>query len=1062
MTNNEGPSVPALMNLFVPPDKTPQVKNKKRIKTDEKTPLLLQAHEQPLNDSHEYDKENKDGGHEGRRAFLNHAEFSKNDNNQKGSAGDDPKQEKPGVLIWWKGFAKQHLQPTTFAGAFMFLLYHVVFCLALGSAITRPNSPGSILGPMAKTGALGIIFAAPLHIFRLGEDIPAIYPSIDLFLAPFLAEAAASVDKTLIEESGEDYPDLEFFATFAVITAIGMALSGGALLLGATFKLANLGSFLPYSVLCGFFSAVGVLLWALSFSVDTNGKNWKDVFFSGDIDLICDSLLHHFPALVIGILMNRLGPRHPFYVVLLIILTVATFYIVIWTTGASLKDAQDAGWFWNENALVYDKSFSVGLHSWVEPPAPFSMWYILFWNTGVVNWVAVQKGLSSMTTLAFLYLLRSSIHASALKKNISNLVRKEPRENISEVTDKSSSHDMASSLYQSIRISIHQVNASLALPSKPSSLNRKDRKESENLDIDDMVVSPQKNDEPPYDEIRAKMTGRSLEEIFIEYGYGLLLVAGVGGFGNCPTVATSNTMYAIGADGPAPQYGSVLLLVIFYMTDFSLVQYIPKAAFSALLVLGAVDTFVVWFYLSFRKTQDIFEWLVCPAIVVFSLVVGFLEAVFLGAGISLFVFVGSFFKVGVVKYNATGLEIRSTVERSPDTGEWLDTHGDLIQVLVLQNYLFFGNASSILNYIATMFEEVDEKNSINLNFSIAPLPRVLVIDFSLITGMDTSTVDIFNGIKELCNNNECKLFLSGLPSRMRQSLALGGVKPDSSKEVVKRMVRFFPDLESALGKAEDALVRTGMNNGPNDDYDYYTSEPKNGDSGFVHALKKVDEQHYQDFSSGLVDLEPYTIPLVLQPGEKLYESDGGKVCYRGLFFIESGLLKIEKDHNSTVMTRSVNRSSFSRSNSRSSFSRSNSRSNLHSISKLHARTGDLARKAASIKMNPRSTVGTNRTFRLARIGPGWVVGIVENALGYRNPGVHIAVSRCKLHCIPFHKIAKLEEENPLLLLRLYKLMSHLMARRQELTIDQLATLHSIMSSPAHKKPVSRAAIRAFS
>jgi MFS superfamily sulfate permease-like transporter len=86
----------------------------------------------------------------------------------------------------------------------------------------------------------------------------------------------------------------------------------------------------------------------------------------------------------------------------------------------------------------------------------------------------------------------------------------------------------------------------------------------------------------------------------------------------------------MGAEGGAPQYGSVLLLVLFYLTDFQLVKYIPKAAFSSLLVLGAVDTFVVWFFMSFRKTQDILEWLVVPFIVVFSLVVGFLNAIFLG------------------------------------------------------------------------------------------------------------------------------------------------------------------------------------------------------------------------------------------------------------------------------------------------------------------------------------------------------------------------------------------------------------------------------------------------
>jgi hypothetical protein len=80
-------------------------------------------------------------------------------------------------------------EPTTFAGAFMFLLYHVVFCLAFGSALQRPHATSGTggLGVMAKFTAVGIFGGAGfLYIYRLNADIPAVYPSVDLFLAPFV------------------------------------------------------------------------------------------------------------------------------------------------------------------------------------------------------------------------------------------------------------------------------------------------------------------------------------------------------------------------------------------------------------------------------------------------------------------------------------------------------------------------------------------------------------------------------------------------------------------------------------------------------------------------------------------------------------------------------------------------------------------------------------------------------------------------------------------------------------------------------------------------------------
>ena len=162
-----------------------------------------------------------------------------------------PRTNEARPLSQLRHFFGKHFQPTTFAGAFMFLLYHVVFCLANGSAITRPHH--SILGFMAKQSCVGILFAGPVYIWKLGPDIPALYPSIDLFLAPLLAQAAAVVDASL----RDDDSDAVFFGTFAVLTAIGMFLAGSLLYLAATFKLANLGTYLPYSVLCGFFSAVG-------------------------------------------------------------------------------------------------------------------------------------------------------------------------------------------------------------------------------------------------------------------------------------------------------------------------------------------------------------------------------------------------------------------------------------------------------------------------------------------------------------------------------------------------------------------------------------------------------------------------------------------------------------------------------------------------------------------------------------------------------------------------------------------------------------------------------------
>jgi sulfate permease, SulP family len=149
-----------------------------------------------------------------------------------------------------------------------------------------------------------------------------------------------------------------------------------------------------------------------------------------------------------------------------------------------------------------------------------------------------------------------------------------------------------------------------------------------------------------------------------------------------------------------------------------------------------------WFFKSFRKTQSKIEWLVNPFIVLTASFVGLLSSVFLGIALSTFFFVAAFYQSGVVKYEASGITIRSTIERATRTARWLDTNGDLIQILVLQSYLFFGNATSVLNYVRSMFEETEDEKDRRDDFDLPPLPKVVVLDFSLVSGMDGSAVDV--------------------------------------------------------------------------------------------------------------------------------------------------------------------------------------------------------------------------------------------------------------------------------------------------------------------------------
>jgi len=420
---------------------------------------------------------------------------------------------------------------------------------------------------------------------------------------------------------------------------------------------------------------------------------------------------------------------------------------------------------------------------------------------------------------------------------------------------------------------------------------------------------------------------------------------------------------------------------------------------------------------------------VVPLIVILANVVGLLSAVFLGIAMSTFFFVAAFFRSGVVKFMANGLTIRSTIERPLNTARWLDQNGELIQVLVLQNYLFFGNASSILNYVTSMFEETPDETD---DILLPPFPKVIVIDLSLVSGMDSSAVDVLKDILSVTSSHECKLFLSGMSTSLRQTMSLVGLCPETTKDRSARKVRFFPDVDSAVGKAEDLLLKEVFS----DD----TGSRTSSESGFVRALRCIDEQHGTSFSDSLSDLESYAKKVELECGETLYEEQH---IERGISFIEEGVMKIERYSDATL----------SRVGSRTTIGISGS------LNQLKARSGSIGRQLARMKASMAET--PFRTFRVARIGPGWVHGSMEALTGLPNPGSTVAVTSCRLHHITFKTLEEIEENHPLLVLKLYKLLALLLAKRQEVTISHLATLHSILSSPAQKPAIGRTQLQSL-
>lgn len=788
-------------------------------------------------------------------------------------------------------------------GSSVFLLYQVVFCLAQAATIAVANPAYLALG--TQMAALGVLFSGPVQILGT-RDIPAVYPATDLFLAPFLATLIKDTDGT----------------TFAALVSTGLVLSALLCAAAARFRWAAIGDFLPYPVLAGFFSAIGVLLYSLGFSVDTGVTLGYGLTH---VTVWKRCLLHHVPSLVVGVSMYITSRRHSLSVIFWVLATIVSAYAVLHFTGTSLTQAQEESWFYSVGDLQTDTIL-----------LPFSLW----WNLSEVSWKDYVAGLPTILALAFLYLLRCSLHAAALKKNASSFA------------------------YSNNGV-------------------------SSTVEIDALLENG--------------------------YAYSQLMAFIVGGIAVAPSVAASQTMVQLGAAGIFPQIGSCVLLFPFFVTNFYFVQYIPKPAFSCLMVVAGIDITRTWLFDSYFKTKDKLEWIVGPLLVILSFAYGLLIAIFIGVAASAVLFVSKVYHTGIVRFVGNGLTVHSTVERGMQETSWLDLHGDLIQILVLQNYLFFGNCKSVLRYVVTMFSD-DSCSSGSLQDPL-PVPRFLIIDVSMVTGMDTSSVDLFREIQRLCENNDCTLWLVGMSRDSKEVLHYANLRP-----------RYSSNLDNALGKSEDALLSSLYH--LKEKVALETSSRDNATSpegGFLYALQKIDELHHLDIRQDLSSLWDFVDPIFLEKGDVL-DPHSQDTSAAGLYFIESGMLDIRPSpHRTSIGATSCIAPLSLRELATSS------------IGHLNAR-----RLSVEQRNQPK-----DQSQRTAHIGQGWVIGSTETASNtFVRSGVYIVVAKCRLHYLSKSKLQRIEDQFPRLALTLYKLLAHLSTARQLKTIQQLDQLFRILSTPA--------------
>lgn len=330
-----------------------------------------------------------------------------------------------------------------------------------------------------------------------------------------------------------------------------------------------------------------------------------------------------------------------------------------------------------------------------------------------------------------------------------------------------------------------------------------------------------------------------------------------GGFGGAPGFSSmSMTLLATRMGGASRLPGLATTLVLVLMLPFAgqLAGAMPTFVAAGLMITLGYDMAEEWLW-SARHQLPRNEWLVVLAIPFAMLVLGFLTGMAIGLALAIISFVYNYARLSVVRTDTSLIARRSSVDRPLVETSHLEGRGDQVQVLELQEFLFFGTAEQVVAAVRNRLQHPER-----------PKLRFVIIDFRRVSGLDAAAAAAFVKIRNLLAAAGAELLLCGLSPDKRMTLRRNGL--DGLGDAA---TRFEPDLDHAIEYCEQRLL---------------------SDAGSDESWRRVEDYLAQTIgpSARLQDLVASMEEIRLQPGDRFIRAgEPGE----DLFLLWAGRAKVE-------------------------------------------------------------------------------------------------------------------------------------------------------------------------
>ena len=216
----------------------------------------------------------------------------------------------------------------------------------------------------------------------------------------------------------------------------------------------------------------------------------------------------------------------------------------------------------------------------------------------------------------------------------------------------------------------------------------------------------------------------------------------------------------------------------------SVIAYIPKAALGGLILYLGVNLLKQWLW-NQRRSASRLELVEITLIVVVVANVGYLIGFFTGLAIACLIFVVRYSRLPLVDSASDVSLFSSRVIRPQYQAEILQQHGHRALLYRLKGYVFFGSTASI----DQMFEKIDMHQL-----------EAVVIDFSQVTGIDTSAIGVFQRILRRYQALPVEFYFVFSANNPKSRTLI------SRDKMASQQVHYFDSLDHALEQVEEALI----------------------------------------------------------------------------------------------------------------------------------------------------------------------------------------------------------------------------------------------------------------